>query len=309
MRRYESIEFENGRVLGKAGQCEQGTTKVDSWWRWIFWHCSYCMCVCDEQGPKSDRYFNLRASVSNMTANQVVTGLRFQKVNRIIHIQIQQGQLLPRGQINATTVEWNPISDYKLLDRGIRSGLDYHTMTWDKRAIDLDDLESPRTKDHVVTGIRFRVLGGHLNLEIRITEFNFTSGQLIDPDEKSFWISSDTTESSPGNTRRTPVKLKNPDVPSEIRAASEIDSEPNQYIEFTHTDLDRDAAQSTVPYIDCQEVTSFPPVALSGAGIYHKGTALSGGFLGLRLSTYDYGPHIQQPEISDVDDVKIVPLQ
>lgn len=309
VRRYEFIEYENGRTLGKGGNCATGSTKVDSWWRWVFWHCSYCMCICDEQGPKSDRYFNLRASVSNITANRVITGLRFQKVNRIMHIQIQEGELMSRGIINASTVEWKPVSDYKLLDRGIRSGLDYHTMTWDKRAIDLDDLQSPRTKDHVVTGIRFRVLGGHLNLEIRITEFDFVSGQLIDPEEKSFWISSDNTESSQGNAKRTPVKLKNPDIPTVSRARSEIDSESNQFIELTHTDLDRDVAQTTVPYFDAQEVTSIPPVALSGIGIFHKGAPLSGGFVAMKLITYDFAPHIQQPEISDIDDVKIVPLE
>ena len=32
-----------------------GKIKVDSWWRWLLWHCSYCLCKCDEQGPDSDR--------------------------------------------------------------------------------------------------------------------------------------------------------------------------------------------------------------------------------------------------------------
>ena len=29
--------------------------KVDSWWRWLFFHCSYCLCKCDAPGPTSDR--------------------------------------------------------------------------------------------------------------------------------------------------------------------------------------------------------------------------------------------------------------
>lgn len=33
-RRYEYIEYENGRMLGKKEKsCTRGTTKVDSWWR------------------------------------------------------------------------------------------------------------------------------------------------------------------------------------------------------------------------------------------------------------------------------------
>jgi hypothetical protein len=69
-RRYSYIEYENGRILGKKGSCEQGLTKVDSWWRWLFWHCSYCFCLCDEQGPKSDRYFNLREVKADVANNK-----------------------------------------------------------------------------------------------------------------------------------------------------------------------------------------------------------------------------------------------
>lgn len=238
---------------------------------------------------------------------RVVTGLRFTKVNRIIHIQIQDGELLPRGLINASTVEWKPVSDYQLLDRGIRSGQDYHTMSWDKRAIDLDDLTSP--PDHVVTGVRFRVVGTHLNFEMRVTEFNFTSGRLVDPEfRKSIWISSDKTDISIGNDKRTPVKLKNPDISIYTKSKSEIDSKSNQFIEFTHTDLDRDVGQTTVPFLDAQDVVSVPPVALSGAGIYHKGRPLYGGFVGLKLITYDFMPHIQVPKFNEEKDIHIVTL-
>lgn len=201
-------------------------------------------------------------------------------------------------------MNWKPVGEYKLLDRGIRNGMDYHTMSWDKRAIDLDDLIAP--VNHVVTGLRMRVVGTHLNLEIRVTEADFTTGRLIDPLETSFWKSNDNTESS--SNKRTPVKLKNPDIPTLSPSASEIDSTTNQFVEFTHTDLDRDVAQTTVPYIDAQDVISRVPVALSGAGIYHKGKPLYGGFIGLKLITYDFQPHILTPNAEDAEDIKIVNL-
>jgi Domain of unknown function (DUF4803) len=89
-RRYEYIKYENGKVLGEEKYCSLGTSKVsqqhwpspkmafitfslpkvDSWWRYLFWHCSYCFCMCDEQGRKSDRYFNLRPTLSNITDNK-----------------------------------------------------------------------------------------------------------------------------------------------------------------------------------------------------------------------------------------------
>lgn len=38
------------------------------------------------------------------------------------------------------------------------------------------------------------MVGAHLNFEIRITPFNYTSGQLIKPTEKSIWIGNDNTD-------------------------------------------------------------------------------------------------------------------
>lgn len=69
-RRYEYIEYENGKLLGKSQSCVLGTSKVDSWWRYLFWHCSYCFCLCDQQGKKSDRFFNLREYVTDVTNNK-----------------------------------------------------------------------------------------------------------------------------------------------------------------------------------------------------------------------------------------------
>lgn len=222
----------------------------------------------------------------------MVTGLRFRKFNRIIHLQIQEGELGPRGSVNASTLQWKPMSDYKLLDRGIKNGVDYHTLTWDKRSIDLDDLIAPSS--HVVTGVRFRKVGTHLNFEIRITEADFKSGLLMDPLTTSVWISNDNTVQS--SERRTQIILNRPDVPTNSRVKSQPDSTTNQYIDFTHTDMDADAAQTTVPYVDAQEVTSIPPCAISGAGIYHKGLNLYGGFVAPKLITYDYSPHIELPQ-------------
>lgn len=149
-RRYDYIEYENGRILGAKKSCSRSTEKVDSWWRWLFWHCSYCLCMCDEQGAKSDRYFNLRPILANVTANRVVTGVKIIKKNRIIHLQIQEGELLPRGNINPDTITWVPIDAYDLRGKGIRNGIDFHTMAWDKRAIDLDEITGEL--GHVVTG-------------------------------------------------------------------------------------------------------------------------------------------------------------
>lgn len=38
--------------------------------------------------------------------------------------------------------------------------------------------------------------------------------------------------------------------------------------------------------------------SLSGAGIYHKGQNMYGGFVAPKLITYDYSPHIEIPQPS-----------
>ncbi|XP_017092961.2 uncharacterized protein orion isoform X1 [Drosophila bipectinata] len=292
-RRYEYIEYENGRVLGQRSKCHRGTTKVDSWWRYILWHCSYCFCLCDEQGLKSDRFFNLRDSIADVKKNRVVTGLRLVKSNRIFHLQIQEGELMPRGVINQSSLEWKPVEKYNIFDRDVKKGVDYHTLSYESRSIDLDDVNTD-DNSFVVTGVRFRLVGAHLNLEAYYTEFDFKTGKLIQPELNSYWKSNDNTDVS-GGARREKLRLANADLPTRTIATSLVQSRHNQYIDFTNTGLDKDAAQSTVPFIDIQDVVSNPPVPLSGIGIYYKGRNGYGGFLGPKIITYDFMPHVQVP--------------
>jgi hypothetical protein len=81
--------------------------------------------------------------IFNVLFYRAVTGVRFFKKNRIIHLQIQEGQLIERGRINASTLRWVPVEEYTITDKGIRDGRDYHTLAWDRREVDLDDLEAP----------------------------------------------------------------------------------------------------------------------------------------------------------------------
>ncbi|XP_069676205.1 uncharacterized protein [Periplaneta americana] len=288
-RRYNWIEYENGRILGKKSSCKRDATRVDSWWRWIFWHCSYCFCLCDEQGPKSDRYFNLREVKADVANNKVVTGLRFVKKNRVIHLQIQEAGLLPRGGINMTSMQWRPVDDYRISDSDVYDIKDYHTLSWKKRAIDLDDLVAP--EGYVLTGVRFRLVETHLNLEIMITPLNFTAGILDKPHQSSIWNGNYNTEDSLHEPRKR-LYIPNPEVPTLTKEGSVVDSRSDQFLLFTHSDIDADAAQTTVPFLDAQPVAPEPPTLLAGAGIYHKGRPGYGGFIGLKVVTYDFNSHL-----------------
>ncbi|CAD6214668.1 GSCOCG00004170001-RA-CDS [Cotesia congregata] len=294
-RRYEYVEYEDGRVFGKKGSCKKPITKVDSWWRWIFWHCSYCMCYCDDHNSSSD----------------LITGFKFIKVNQIIHVQIQEGKLTERGRIEENSASWKPVDNYTIRDRGVNNGEDYHTLSWEKRAIDLDDLTAP--DEHILTGVRFRMVGSHLNFEVRITPFNYSSGLLIRPFEKSQWTGNLNTEVSNGNSeqKRRELVISNPDVPIRIRQPSSPDSLSNQFLNFGPTDLDKDAAQSTIPFLDTQPVITNPPFPLAGAGIYHKGRSGSGGYIALKAITYDFKDHLRAdvPSIPAILELNQIPAQ
>uniref|UniRef100_A0A182MT46 Uncharacterized protein n=1 Tax=Anopheles culicifacies TaxID=139723 RepID=A0A182MT46_9DIPT len=284
-RRYEYIEYENGEIRGRKQHCPRGTSKVDSWWRWLFWHCSYCFCLCDDAGRHSDRYVSLRESVSDITQNRVVTGLRFVKHAQMMHLIVQQGLLLPGGEIDNSTLEWVVAKPFSHTDKGVRDGRDFHTLSYERRAVDLDDvLVHP---GYVLTGVRFRTLGAHLNLEIRMTEMNFTSGTLVDP-KQSIWIGNDETV-------RTEIPLRYKDVPTLAPGKSTPTSKSGQYLRLGPTGGRLDAAQTTIPFLDAQPVSPMQPIPLAGAGLMHKSIPDYGGFIAPKVFTYDFGPHIQVP--------------
>ncbi|KAH8252483.1 hypothetical protein KR032_000210, partial [Drosophila birchii] len=284
LRRYEYISVNDGVTLGERGECKTKALEPSSWSYWLFWRCHYCFCLCDEPGPKSDRYFNLRDSVSDFRLNKIVTGVRFVKRHRVFHLQIQHGKLLSRGAINISSLEWQPLNEVNLTDPDLREGYDYHTLSADSRALDLDEIVANATH-HVVTGVRFRLLNNHLNLEVRFSPFNFSTGLLLEPQTRSYWKGN-------ANAQRQKLIVRDGDLPT----ASELPSLPlsttNQFMEFTSSSQQKDAAQNTVPFMDVQEVVPQPPVPLVGLGIYHKGRPGYGGFFAPKVVTFDFSKNL-----------------
>ncbi|XP_075978224.1 uncharacterized protein LOC142977959 [Anticarsia gemmatalis] len=283
-RRYEFIQYVNGGTLGQSGYCSLGTTKVESWHRW-FVHCSYCLCICDDASDRSHRYFSLRPVLADTSKNKVVTGVRLQKQGRVFYLQINQGTLGPRGHVGPS--ELVPLSTFDPKNIGVYEGTDYHKLSNAKRAIDLDKLESPA--GYVLTGIRFQTYSKHLYISIQSTPFDYETGKL--DTSKSKWI---TTPNFPSSR----LNLYSPDLPTRGNNKYDIDSSHSQYVEFTHSDYGKDAAQTTVPFIDIQNVVSGKAYENSqnlnsGVGLYHRGRWGTGGFIGIKLFTYDYSSHIK----------------
>lgn len=88
------------------------------------------------------------------------------------------------------------------------------------------------------------------------------------------------------------IDINNSDLPTKSIIAAEPDMSSNKYIKFTHSSIDHDVAQTTLPFIDIQPVVPYPGVPLSGVGIYFKGTKNYGGFIAASVFTYNFSENL-----------------
>ena len=82
------------------------------------------------------------------------------------------------------------------------------------------------------------------------------------------------------------------------------DSNDDQFLTFTLTSDKKDGGQTTIPFIDTQELVTNPPVPLRGVGLIHRGQPGFGGFLALKIYTYNITDHI--PDL--LEEMNILPL-
>ncbi|CAG0917566.1 unnamed protein product [Notodromas monacha] len=285
-RRYGYVEYEDGQLMGSKSNVCIKSQKVDSWWRW-FVHCSYCFCLCDDASPTSHRYFSLREVVSDVENGKVVTGVKLEQIQGIVHVRIQQSKALPGLDVHLNH-EWKKVNHMRV-EEGLENE-DYMKLTWEERALDFDDIVAP--KGHVVTGVKFRKLGGHLGLAIKVTPVQFDSGRLMA--NESYWMFSTSTEASETDPR-SELLLEDVDLPTKSPIRSTIDSLPNQFVNFGPTSRRKDAAQTTIPFLDIQDVAPTGLTWLKGIGLYHKGYPGYGGYVGLRVFTWDIGEYMHLP--------------
>lgn len=196
---------------------------------------------------------------------------------------IHQSELLSNGLVNLTK-PWNAFTEVERFQPGEQAdGVDYHTLTYKHRSINLDSVVAP--PDTLVTGVRFNVIDGVLNIEIRATKFEFSTGRLFNDHT---WISNEKAD-----VHRTPINLKNLDIPPRATDFSVQNVEVDKFVEFQPSGIKQDVAQTTIPFIDSQIVESFDQQApLSGIGIYFKKANGFGGFIAPKIITYDMAPHM-----------------
>lgn len=121
---------------------------------------------------------------------------------------------------------------FNLNDSSVREGIDYHTLTYDKRAINFDTIILPQGQ--VLTGVRFHLHNGHIRMEVRGTDFDFETGTLFNL-ENSTWYGNE-------NSGRQKIVLNN-SKPIGLMGQPIVNIIPDSYVEFTPSDKDTDASQ------------------------------------------------------------------
>lgn len=142
------------------------------------------------------------------------------------------------------------------------------------------------------TGVKLRVFGKHLSLDLVHSKFSLKTGKVslvIVP------LSSHLTASTKSNRREISLELPTkvgPDIPTRTNLKSTEYSETNSFLKFTHTSISKDLGQTTVPFIDSQNVTSEIATPLQGVGLYWRGVKGFGGFVALKIITIDHKTNI-----------------
>lgn len=210
----------------------------------------------------------------------MISGIQLVKKNGIIHLHAIERTLLPNANLNKSE-SWNVTNDnFTLSDADVKEGVDYYTLNYENRTLNLDTITAAR--DQLVTGVRLRVVNGRLRLEARFTYFDDSLGKL-DNISGSDWLSN-------SNTDRELIQSDHSYVPTKSPVQTlPLSSKNGNYVQFGPSGWVHDMAQNTVPFFDSQPLeTSSEPVALHGVGLFYKAWPGHAGYVAPKLIAYDY---------------------
>lgn len=115
--------------------------------------------------------------IRNFCVYSVIIGVRLVKLNHVTYIQIQQGKILPKGEIDYDSIHWKDVKETN--DRKTDENVfvfDYNNF----RGIYLG--ESEEIKDQVLTGLKIEKLPlsdqFYLALKKLTIPYNYTDGNI-----------------------------------------------------------------------------------------------------------------------------------
>ncbi|XP_028981927.1 uncharacterized protein LOC114841198 [Diachasma alloeum] len=303
--RYKWIKQADGKVWGNDSECHGFQQTLSSWPRGLF-SCDYCLCNCEalRTGDPTVAIINFLPSEANIQNNMVVVGVQIVKKESVIHIQIKEGKLQPEGMILKGSERWVPLKDLNHLQSGTyshggRNGGFPNRYKWIKQAdgkVWGNDSEChgfQQTLSSWPRGVRFRHSRdpsiekyNPIRLEVLSIPFDYAAGNLS-LKESARWISAEPPRA------REELTFDHPGHPGN-NFQNLPTTKPNLFVQFQKTDLKKDAGQTAIPFWDIQPVVTSPSSPLEGVGLFHKGDKERkyGGYLALRLHTYNFIDHI-----------------
>ncbi|KAF7988532.1 hypothetical protein HCN44_001105 [Aphidius gifuensis] len=231
-------------------------------------------------------------SLAPVTASRgyVVTGVRWKFINRTLYLNIQEGRLL-NGTILSDTIKWKPI-DFNQDNETIVTIGDGEGFP---KGFGLADVQLPI--DYYVTGVQFDFEKNNSINRNQVIRLNVHGKKFGNINEKGLHEVVDRTwKKSAWRIFNTQIELTEADA-SEFATENRVLSDTGDFVHFQQTDDVKDAAQTTVPYLDIQEVTKNTPEPLGGIGMYYKGQEGFGGFFALKILV---------PEVPQFVDLKVL---
>ncbi|XP_008547121.1 uncharacterized protein LOC103570971 isoform X2 [Microplitis demolitor] len=245
-------------------------------------HFYFSRYICEEPASgKKAAYFNITAQYSDLYNKRVITGIRLVTKLSITYFEIQEGVLV-NGTIDNNTINWNNEVTKRLDDYEKNNQLPSYTdgdlmrLTYDLRLLDLDDIVLPAGV--VAVGVQFRVVKDHLTFQVAGIRIFNELGQPVNS-SKVEWFN----ETDPN---RKELLINDLDIPTFGKKANLELSKPGEnYIKFQMSSWNIDGGQTLYPFIDLQEVTTYPPAPIGGVGLFYKGQPGFGGFIAPKLIT------------------------
>ncbi|XP_044004241.1 uncharacterized protein LOC122849558 [Aphidius gifuensis] len=256
--------------------------------------CEICVCGCMDNRihakTNTIRAFSLLWSETSY--NMVATGARLVARDRMFHIQLREGKLLPYGKIDKNTERWIPLPKFEYDDNfpaiAIYSNGTRYSL---ERTIDFAPIQTAYmdkiclqklilNEGQLLSGARFNL--DYLEndspqrcvaLDVKYGSFEYQYGNIT--------ASTNYTKQLP---QPTELILNSPDDPLKFKRHP-YDSEENKFISIQESDMVKDASQTTIPFFDLQNVATDPSVPLSGIELFHKGQVdgTSGGYISLKI--------------------------
>ncbi|CAO1373506.1 unnamed protein product [Diamesa hyperborea] len=209
--------------------------------------CEQCRCTCDQSSLKTTVRSFYAGKMKPERKGDVITGVRFADLNKTIYLQIQVGQLLPMGLINASTVRWqDPPED--LVRNTIRFSFSTFTFHLDKIHL----------KRGFLSGFEIYSINKEWRLRIFSKMFkNFAQGTMFDIEQ---------AHTDPDVHNKYCQWNKNVLI---SKRPGKIATNNDYKICFGTSNQVTDAGQSIVPYFDSTNITFNVKAPLGGLGFFH----------------------------------------